>query len=191
MIISKSRDSAEDWGVYSRALGGASSMFLNRYLPEEVSIADWHNTDPSATLTTLGYGAETNTSGDDFIQYVFHSVDGYSKMGAYIGNGVTNSTDGTFVYLGFRPAWVMIKLVTYTGESWLIKDTERSPYNPADGYLYADKNAAEADSNAIRYIDYLSNGFKLRGWSSELNENTREYIYIAFAETPFKYSNAR
>jgi len=86
----------------------------------------------------------------------------------------------------------MCKLTTLAGESWLIKDSERSPYNPADEWLYADQSAAESTaSTALRDIDFLSNGFKFKGHSTELNGDGHTYIYIAFAETPFKYSNAR
>ena len=121
------------------------------------------------------------------IAYCFANVEGYSKVGTYTGNA---NADGAFVYTGFRPAWVMCKLTTLAGESWLIKDSERSPLNPADGYLYADQSAAEA-TGTIRHMDFLSNGFKFKGHSTELNGNGHTYIYIAFAETPFKYSNAR
>ena len=153
----------------------------------------WNDTAPSATLFTLGLDASVN--GDEAtIAYCFHSVDGFSKMGKYDGNATSlaEGLDGTFVYTGFRPAWVMCKLTSLNGESWLIKDSERSPYNPAESYVYADKtSAAEDGGNSIRHIDFLSNGFKFKGHSSELNEITKEYIYMAFAETPFKYANAR
>jgi hypothetical protein len=185
MIISKSRDSAEDWGVYTRALGGTSSLFLNRTLASESGLADWHNTDPSSTLITLGYGAETNISGDDFIQYVFHSVDGYSKVGSYEGN---DSADGTFVYTGFRPAFVIVKNIDDSGMSWIMADTAREPTNVMANELYPNLSNAEYVSSGERW-DFLSNGFKLRSGSAVTNEDT--LIYIAFAETPFKYSNAR
>jgi hypothetical protein len=136
----------------------------------------------SSTLVTLGDASENNNSGDTFIMYCWASVDGYSKVGSYTGN---SSNDGTFVYTGFRPAYVLIKRTDSTS-SWWIQDTKRDTYNVADAYLIADGSGAEGTYTAI---DFLSNGFKARNSSSSFNSGN--HIYIAFAETPFKYSNGR
>ena len=119
------------------------------------------------------------------IGYAFHSVDGYSKCGSYTGNG---NADGPFVYTGFRPAFVLTK-VTNAVDDWSIADSSRSPDNVAGESLRPNSSSAE-DSAAD--IDILSNGFKVRQADSHrINYDGDTFIYIAFAETPFKYSNAR
>ena len=131
-------------------------------------------------------GTDTTAAGinDRLVGYAFHSVDGYSKVGSYTGNG---STDGTFVYTGFRPAWVMVK-GSSAAEAWTIWDNERNAYNTASNFLYANTRNSELSPAEV---DFVSNGFKLRNASSQGNVSGRTYIYLAFAENPFKYSNAR
>ena len=120
------------------------------------------------------------------MMYCFHSVDGYSKVGSFIGNG---NADGPFVHCGFRPAYVMVKRTDAAG-AWAIIDTSRSEYNLSVGYLIPNTTATEntATSNSI---DVLSNGFKLRGTGATFNASGVTLIFIAFAEMPFKHSNAR
>jgi hypothetical protein len=120
------------------------------------------------------------------IAYAFHSVDGYSKVGSYTGNG---NADGTFVYLGFRPAFVMYKR-TDVANDWHIKDSERATYNVMTKFLQANSSGAEQDNDGHSQ-DFLSNGFKARNPYGEGNTDGGTYIYLAFSETPFKYSNAR
>ena len=114
-----------------------------------------------------------------------------SKFGSYIGNG---STDGVFVYTGFRPAFVMVKNsgggATSSLQGWILIDTERSTYNQTADALFAN-NSNASNSNSIYGVDILSNGFKTRGTDGAINESSATYIYIAFAENPFKYTNAR
>ena len=121
--------------------------------------------------------------------YAFHSVEGYSKVGSYVGNA---NADGTFIYTGFKPAYALIK--QYNDESpqgyWMILDNKRNTYNPSTLTLEANDSDDDTD-NSARYIDFLSNGFKCRGTSTFINGSGRDYIYIAFAESPFKTSNAR
>jgi hypothetical protein len=138
-----------------------------------------------ATTLELWNDATNNSNGDNFITYAFHSVDGYSKVGSYTGNG---STDGTFVYTGFRPAYVMVKRTNSTN-NWRMFDGKRDGFNADNKFLYANlSNAEEADGTTI---DLISNGFKFRSTTTGSNGSGDTYIYIAFAETPFKYSNAR
>ena len=127
----------------------------------------------------------SNQSGHSFIMYAFHSVDGYSKAGSYVGNG---STDGPFVYTGFRPSWILIKQSSASGEHWTIYDTARDPNNVAREYLIPNLSNAAA---SIDTYDILSNGFKIRTSGPWVNASGQTYIYLAFAENPFKYSNAR
>ena len=134
-----------------------------------------------ANLTT------TNQNGHSFIMYAFHSVDGFCKAGSYVGNG---SADGTFVYTGFRPAWVMMKVAVGGTGNWFILDSTRSAFNEADDRLNADTSSIESTANSD--IDFLSNGFKIRSASTAgINQTGDTHIYLAFAEAPFKYANAR
>jgi hypothetical protein len=124
------------------------------------------------------------------IAYCFAEIDGFSKFGSYTGNG---SADGTFVWCGFRPRWVMLKAFTASSvEQWWIIDTSRSPFNLCKNNLAANSSGAEQDGAANnRTLDILSNGFKLRDIDAGFNYATYSYIYAAFAEAPFKYARAR
>jgi hypothetical protein len=131
-------------------------------------------------------GLNTNKGTDNYIAYCWHSVEGYSKCGSYVGNG---SADGPFVYTGFRVRWLMVKR-TDTTSNWLLKDTSRDPYNPTGHTLLADVTDSEYGP-ANTEIDILSNGWKSRTNSALVNATNGTYIFMAFAEQPFKYSNAR
>jgi len=146
---------------------------------------------PTATTWEMKAGQQGNVAAAQ-IAYCFHSVDGYSKVGSYIGNGLV---DGTFAYTGFRPAYLLIKRIDAI-ENWWAIDVERDPFNPAYHLLYPDGNNAEysgggpGDSNDSPY-DITSNGFKNRTSNGNWNAKSGVYIYLAIAETPFKYTNAR
>jgi len=137
----------------------------------------------NSTLVKPG-GAVSGAIETLYIAYCFHSVDGYSKIGEYTGNG---NADGTFVYTGFRPAWLIVKR-TDANKQWKINDNKRIGFNPNHSELYADSAEVE---QALTHFDFLSNGFKLRTTASTANTANANYIYMAFAETPFKHSNAR
>jgi len=181
----KNRSQASDWEGYFAALGNTSRIVLNLTAAASTGINGWNSTSPTATVFTLNGGVAGNTNGNDHIAYCFHSVDGFSKFGSYTGNG---STDGPFVYTGFKPAFVMVK-ATSGSESWNIVDTNRNTYNGAKTLLYA--NLSNAEANATNGVDLLSNGFKPRDNIGNYNSSGVTYIYMAFAENPFKYSNAR
>jgi hypothetical protein len=119
--------------------------------------------------------------------YLFHSVDGFSKVGSYVGNG---SSDGPFVYTGFRPAWIMTKRTNGTSW-WGISDAERSTYNEIANTLAANGSYSESTLTSDLNLDFLSNGFKIRDTDGYYNASSGRYIYLAFAEAPFKYANAR
>ena len=146
----------------------------------------WLNTLPDNSVFTVSNPHAVNRLNYEHIAYCFHSVDGYSKIGSYTGNG---STDGTFVYTGFRPKYVMIKNATSVGH-WQIHDTTRDTYNVMDNQLHINTNDADATSSAY-YIDCLSNGFKLRMTHAGQNANGSKYLFYAIAEHPFKHTNAR
>lgn len=138
------------------------------------------------TSTNITVDTTFNDNSEDFTLYAFASVEGFCKVGTYIGNGNVN---GPFIYCGFRPAFVLFKRATSPG-AWYMYDTTRDIHNPVEQYLLADSTAIETTSS-IRIVDFVSNGFKIRGSSTELNGNDSTYVYLAIAESPFKYARAR
>ena len=185
MVILKSRTTAgQDWLTYHVSAGNTKGMYLNSTAAATTNSAYWNNTTPTSTVfTTTGNTSVSNQSGQNYITYCFAEVAGYSKFGSYTGNG---SADGPFVYLGFRPRYVLAKRSDSISD-WSIMDTSRNTYNVTTENLYADLTNA-ADS-AYFAIDITSNGFKVR--STLLNVSSGIYIYAAFAENPFKNSLAR
>ena len=184
--IIKARNKSDDWRVYHSALGTGSFLALNSANPAS-SGANWQ----SISDTTIGLQNDSaiNGSGYDYVAYFFHSVPQFSKVGVYTGNG--SSSNGTFVFCGFRPRFVCLKNISSsqnTGGFWVMIDTERDPSNNCDNYLQANSNATEGVTSVM---DILSNGFKLTNPYTSTNGNGIEYVYFAFAESPFKYSRAR
>ena len=181
VVIVKRRTGGDNWAVTTPDV---NRLYLNGSNDAASINYNWADQDGSA-VTLNGSDAFMNASSNTYVMYCFHSVDGYSKFGSYTGN---NSSDGPFVYTGFKPAFVMLKKSSGTGD-WNIRDTARSPFNVVGQALYPNLAFSEY-SGTETYIDILSNGFKLRGnWNSSNASGT--YIYMAFAENPFKYSNAR
>jgi len=185
MVIIKSLGN-NDWSTYHVGIGNTKIIFLNSSnATAGPNSAYWNNTTPSSTVVTLGVASELNGNGVSFVGYCFAPIAGYSAFGSYTGNG---SSDGPFIYTGFRPRWVMIKRSDSTG-SWYILDTSINSYNEARTSLQANSSAAEVtDTN---FLDILSNGFKLRTNGGAVNGSGATLIYAAFAENPFKYANAR
>ena len=178
----KSRANAYGWTVYHKDIGANKYLVLNTTASAATDTNTWNNTAPTSSVFTLGQNFQ-NTS--TWVGYCFHSVDGFSKCGSYVGNG---STDGPFVYTGFRPAFVMVK-ATNVAQSWVMLDNERAGYNVENYRLFAESSNAESTTTPI--VDLLSNGFKWRNNFGNFNGSGNTYIYMAFAENPFKYSNAR
>jgi len=189
-IIIKSLESLINWFIWHTSFSNPAANYnvLNDSSSTVTAgINIWGNSGPSNNLINFApnsSAAGTNYSDDNMIAYCWHSVEGYSKFGSYIGNG---STDGPFVYCGFRPAWIMIKR-TDTAAGWLILDSERDPFNVMDGQLYA--NGPDVESGGAT-ADFVSNGFKIRETGGGTNGTGSPYIFMAFAEQPFKFSNAR
>jgi hypothetical protein len=179
MFILKDRDDAYDWRVYFKVLGNTGAMILNSTTAFVTDSSYYNNTTPSSTVFTLGNNAGTNGSGRDYIAYCFAEKKGFSKFGNYTGNG---STDGTFVYTGFKPAWVVAKRTSGTG-SWRMWDNKREGYNGDNAFLYANLTNAEESDGTL--VDFCSQGFKWRGSSADMNGSGSSYIYMAFAENPF------
>ena len=185
MIIAKETiGSANDWTVYHVAQGSTTRGILNETNTWGSNTA-WNNTTPTSSFFYIGSGSNTNRSGSTYIAYCFADVQGFSKIGSYTGNG---STDGTFVYTGFKPAFVIIKN-TGASVNWLLKDNKRPSYqNVNDTNIYPNlSNAEETPDN--NPTDFLSNGFKARNTGSYQNASGSTYIYMAFAEQPLVGDN--
>ncbi len=188
MLIVKPRTTANDWIVYHETLGAGKFITLNNADAESSNTTMFNNTEPTTTVFSVNTPAGTflNKSGEPYVCYAFNSVEGYSKFGSYIGNG---STDGTFVYTGFRPAWLMVKVTNISGENWHMFDSERASFNVMKARLVADDIFAENTNDNI--IDFTSNGFKWRDSNPGYNGSGNTYIFMCFAENPFKYANGR
>ena len=186
MIIFKVRSNGTyGWYCYNASIGATNHLVLNTTAASSSSSFLFNDTAPTSSVMTVGTSAGTNQSGETYVAYCWSEVAGFSKFGSYTGNG---SSDGTFVYLGFRPKFVMIKRTSSTG-GWVMLDTSRDPYNDVDNYLYADSSAADAGSSNV--LDINSNGFKIRNSWTDINGSGSSYIYMAFAENSFKNALAR
>lgn len=185
MIIIKARGAAVNWTVYNSVLGNTAGLHINTTGGSDTNSGFFNNTSPSSTTFTLGSGSTVNTNGGTYVAYCWSEIAGFSKFGSYTGNG---STDGPFIATGFKPRYIMIKR-TDAAQSWWITDTARNPYNTCNLDLFA--NLSNAEENNGYNLDLLSNGVKIRTSTNDRNASGGTYIYMAFAENPFKYSLAR
>lgn len=195
MIICKERTGTDYWHVKHQSTASNTNLFLNQTLASTsaASVGDGILANLSSS-TTFGFATAgspgnvvaVNENGITNVAYCWSEVAGFSKFGSYTGNG---STDGPFVYLGFRPRWVMIKRTTLTS-SWRIFDTARDSFNVSEKGLFPDLTNAETTGLSY-YIDFLSNGLKLRSSDAGFNSSGDTFIYAAYAENPFKYASAR
>jgi hypothetical protein len=179
MVITKNRVASTYWYVFHSSLPATYNLYLN-----DVSSQQADNVIRSTNSTTFTVSSSSSANGTSMVAYCFAPIAGFSAFGSYTGNG---SADGPFIYLGFRPAFIMIKVSSTTG-NWCIEDNKRQGYNSVNDLLYPNGNYAE-DSGSSYPSDFVSNGFKTRNTS--FNASGATYIYMAFAENPFKYANAR
>jgi len=177
-IIIKNRNDSVLWSGYHRSVGATKYISINSSGAAATSSGMWNNTDPTSSVFSVGASNNTNDSGDGMIAYCFASIKGFSKFNKYTGNG---STNGPFVYTGFKPAWLMVKRTDSTN-NWLMMDNKRNSANPMGEELKADESSA---GNTATRWDFLSNGFKLRNGGAAVNGSGASYIYMAFAENPF------
>jgi len=178
-VIFKERGGAEQWRVqHMSAPNPFSKMLLLNASDAEASQTNGLSAVSSTTIT-FGSDGAYNLNNDTYVCYIFCDVAGYAKMGKYIGNG---NADGTFVYTGFRPAWVMCKVASGTTNDWTILDNKRDPFNVSNSRLYANTSGAESDADRA---DFTANGFKHRGDGNDMNGSGHTYVYMAFAESPF------
>ena len=179
-MIVKNLPGTFNWGTYSSFIGPTKSTELNNAAAPETNSGAWNNTSPTASVFSVGTDNTFNQNGSAYIAYLFGNSS-ISRSGSYVGNG---STDGPFVYLGFKPAWIMLR--KDAAQSWTIQNNKSNPINNGGNMkaLKADTTGTQEDEASHR-IDYLSNGFKLRyNWEGN-NANGNNYFYLAFAENPF------
>jgi hypothetical protein len=185
MVITKRRDSASQWWVWHIGLGDNTTDYLslNTANAEASATNMWGTVGRNSTV--MGYNSGVSVAGDSTqVAYCFAEVPGYSRFGSYTGN---SSTDGPFVFCGFRPKYVLFKRAENAGD-WMIWDGTRSPTNVVDDLLYASLSIAE---QAYSGLDFTANGFKIRNTSGDFNFNGSTYIFAAFAEAPQKFALAR
>ena len=186
-IISKDRSNNAAWIIYHKSLGTTSDYLLFSTNAKLTSSNIWGSTAPSSTV--FGFDSGTNSYANaNVVCYCFAPVAGYSSFGSYTGNG---SSDGPFVYTGFRPRYIMIKRTDSAGYDWFVIDTARSTYNTANDYLAPNSSTSENGFGGATFFDILSNGYKLRTDGPSRNASSGTYVYAAFAESPFNYSRAR
>jgi len=178
MIIVKCRSVGNAWRIYHASLGNTQGMAFDT-TSVSTNIIFWNNTSPTSTLFTVGTGATVNSNTVTYVAYCFADVKGYSKFGSYTGNG---SAEGTFVYTGFKPAFVMMKR-TDSANDWYIYDSSRSTFNATPKTLVA--NLSDAEGTVFNNVDILSNGFKCRTADGGTNASGGTYIYMCFAQNPF------
>ena len=183
LIITKARTAnGRFWGVYSKPLGNTGVMALNSSQAFDTSATYWNNTSPTDTVFSVGTNGDTN-SASAMIAYCFADKQGYSKFGSYTGNG---STDGPFIYTGFKPAFIMTKNITAGSTDWTVCDSKRDGFNDNNKRLFPNQNSAESGANPWQMY---SNGFKMTTTGSFVNTNGDNFIYMAFAAAPLVGTN--
>jgi len=188
-MLIKQRDATKNWSVFAN--DPTDYLILNGSNASADDNRFWNDTSPGSSVFTLGSIDWVNATGNTYIAYCFHSVEGYSKFGTYIGNGANN---GPFVYTGFSPAFLIVKEINTGVQNWYMMDNKRGTNNPVNQYLYPNQPSAEngyAQGDVFDIVDFVSNGFKIKHSRPALNQSGNTLIYMAFAESPFKYSNAR
>ena len=180
--IIKNRSDANNWAIYHHKLNANPEQFTmyidgNSASTDDTGLAN--DTAPTSTVFSLTNGNYGNQNTYNYIGYFFDEVQGYSKFGSYTGNG--NAADGSFIYTGFKPAFVIFKKTSSTA-NWSIRDNKRDSFNAGDTNLFANLSDVESSSNDV---DFLSNGIKLRNAGSNWNSSGASYVYMAFAENPF------
>jgi hypothetical protein len=186
-IFAKSVNAGNNWPVYHRSIGAGNFLIFNG---TDLSAADstyWNSTNPTTSVFSIGTNVRVNTNGTTYIAYCFSSVPGFSSFGTYAGTG---AADGPFTYTGFLPRYAIFKRtdnVSLTG--WLSVNGASQTYNVEGPYLFVESTNAEGTSTA--FVDFVANGIKHRSTNSNLNASSTNYVYMAWAESPFKYSLAR
>ena len=187
MIILKERNpsTTRSWRVYHEDVGNDKVLYLDMTNAQTTDTTAFNSTTPTSSVFSLGTSLGTNSSGKNYIAYCFADVKGFSKFGSYNGNG---NADGTFVYTGFKPAFIIVKKSDSTS-NWGMWDTKRNTFNVSNSIQRADTNDAQVTLSPNNDIDILSNGFKVRSTTGLLNASGGSYIYMAFAAEPLVGDN--
>ena len=189
MIIVKqysSNGGTQNWYVYHASLGNNKDLLLNLTNDASNTVTTWNNTTPTSSVFYLGSGDGVNNNTVSYIAYCFAEKTGYSKFGSYAGNG---NVDGSFIYTGFKPAFVMAKATTDSGQSWYMHDNKRNPHNVCGLRLFANLTNADTTNGDSGGLDFLSNGFKIRTTDGSTNASGQTRIFMAFAEEPLVGDN--
>jgi hypothetical protein len=182
VVIVKKLNSSEQWFSYHKPLGNTGALVLNTSAAVVNDAGYWNSTTPTSSVFSVTSNGSNNASGDTYMAYCFAPKTGYSKFGSYTGNG---NADGTFVYTGFKPAFIIVKPIS-GAEHWTMFDNKRLGYNPDNNQLYPNLNSPDATDDEL---DILSNGFKIRSTTGRLNTSGVSHIYMAFAEAPLVGTN--
>ena len=179
MIIVKRTNASDVWRVYHGSIGATKHLVLNTTAGEASGSNVWNDTEPTSSVFSISTDSAVNASGATYIAYCFAEKTGYCKIGNYTGNGLT---DGTFIYTGFRPSWIMLKRASGDGYEWLIVDNKRDTHNVTTNGLAPNTNSAESGSS-YNSLDILSNGFKPRNNETRINNGNGNIIYMAFGQS--------
>jgi hypothetical protein len=181
MVTVKQRNGVNNWPTWHTGLTGGNGYYVYWDSTNGLGTSStvFNGTNPTSSVFSVGTNSLTNGSTNTYVAYCWAEVAGFSKFGSYTGNG---STDGPFVYCGFKPKFVMYKCASTTG-NWILIDTSRDLYNPSSTRLLP--NTADAEATGTHNIDILSNGFKLRNTDTNGNTSSATYIFMAFAGSPF------
>ena len=182
-IATKQLTGTRSWRIYHAGMGNDKEIYFDTTDEAGTNTTTWNNTAPSSTVFTLGTSAAVNDNDVNYVAYVFAPKPGFSSIGSYNGN---QNDNGTFIYTGFKPAFVLSKDYVGAGENWFIHDNKRNSFNPTNTYLRP--NLTNGDGTAAHY-DFHSNGFKNTYSGGSLNSSGRSYLYVAFAENPIVGSN--
>ena len=187
ILVKNLSDSGENWVSFHQSLGAGKNQKFNNTEASQTTSGSWNDTLPTSSVFSVGSFTNVNKSSGSMIAYCWAEKKGFSKFSQYTGNG---STDGTFIYTGFKPAWFLIKCNS-ASEAWEVGDNKRDPFNVVNQILITNSNGAETTGNSGNrlHCDFLSNGIKLRGNASQANQSGSTYNFFAFAEAPFVNSN--
>ena len=184
-IIVKRRDAIDNWAVYHVSVGNDRTLELHDSTAQSgSSSAYWNSTTPTSSVFSVGNGGATNEAGGNYVAYVWAPKEGFSKFGSYTAN---NDADGPFIYLGFKPAFILIKSATHV-TNWHLYDSARDPVNRENKFILNPNAQNVEKDDADERLDFLSNGFKLRSVDND-NVGSNTYVYAAFAESPFGGEN--
>jgi hypothetical protein len=182
-IVAKNRNTANDWPVWHNSLSAVNNYLLLNGTAQQATSSQIYNGAPTSSIVNVGDGSIINGSGNSTVMYCFAPVAGYSAFGSYTGTQ-------PFIYTGFRPRWIMVRRYDVASSQWVIFDSARSGYNADNDTLCANQSNSENAFVGSNELDILSNGFKFKV-TRAITNGSNNYIYAAFAESPFKYARAR